>query len=128
MKIYIDHVPLASCIVSTIQGQPATKPKIVLFDTGADGSWMKQDALPPGAVPKKGRTTSSATLAGDMQSNLTVELQGIVFPDFFKTRRIDKWEVKVFNAPCRYDAIFGRDLLQELGLIISFQTNARTCK
>ena len=68
MKIYIDHVPLASCIVSTVQGQPATKPKIVLFDTGADGSWMKQDAVPPGAVPKKGRTTSSATLAGDMMT------------------------------------------------------------
>ena len=113
-------------MVSSIQNQPSGKPLIVLSDTGADSSWLKFKALPPGAIPKKGRAVSSSALAGNVESNLSAELQGIVFPDFFKTRRIDRWPVKVFKAECRYDAIIGRDLLQELGLVIDFKNGKMT--
>jgi hypothetical protein len=56
-----------------------------------------------------------------MNSNLTVNLERIVLPEFFKTCVIDSIEAKVFHADCRFDAIIGRDLLSELGLVLDFK-------
>ena len=56
-----------------------------------------------------------------MESNLSVTMERLVFPEFFKTRVIDKLEAKVFHTDCRYDAIIGRDMLDEMGLILDFK-------
>ena len=123
MKLYVDNVPLASCIVQFMQKQQLKKPYIVLFDSGSSHTWWNGKSLPKGCVPQRGKTVSSTTLAGDMQTNLIAKLEGITFPEFFKTRKIDSVEARVFHADCRYDAIIGRDLLEEMGLILDFKNS-----
>ena len=106
-NIYQDEVPMALCLVNTMAKQPARKPFVVLMDSGASHTWWNIKSLPPGCVPKKVETSSSSTLAGDLKSNLQVELEDVVFPEFFKTRRICKIDARVFTDECRYDAIIG---------------------
>ena len=62
----------------------------------------------------------SLTLAGEMDSSLTVQLQGLSFPEFFKKRTMDL-ECRVFQSYCRYDAIIGRDLMSEIGVKLDFK-------
>ena len=50
-------------------------------------------------------------------------MDGITFPEFFKTRKIDTVEARVFHADCRYDAIIGHDMLSEMGLMLDFKNN-----
>ena len=56
-----------------------------------------------------------------MTSNRTVKLEGISFPEFFKTRMIDEFKCRAFDADCRYDAIIGRDLMAQIGMILDFK-------
>ena len=102
---------MALCLVSAVSKTASRKPYVVLFDSGSSHSWWNIKSLPPGCVPRKVAASSSATLAGNMTSNLEVDLQDITFPEFFKTRRICKITARVFPAECRFDAIIGRDAL-----------------
>ena len=123
LDIYNDNVPMASCIVQFVQKQMLNRPMVILFDSGSTTTWISAKAMPKGAVPTVGDATTSSTLAGEMNSNLTVKLERIVFPEFFKTRIIDSVDAKVFHADCRFDAIIGRDMLSELGLVLDFKNN-----
>ena len=102
---------MALCMVHTMSKQMSRKPFCVLFDSGASHTWWNIKSLPPGCVPWKVESTSSATLAGDMTSNLEVDLEDVTFPEFFKSRRLSKRKARVFTAECHYDAIIGRDVL-----------------
>ena len=123
MKLYVDNVPLASCVVQLMQKQQSKKSYVVLFDSGSSHTWWNGKSLPKGCVPQRGESVSSTTLAGEMQTNLTTKLEGITFPEFFKTRKISSVDARVFHADCRYDAIIGRDLLEEMGLVLDFKNS-----
>ena len=121
IRIYVDDVPMASCIVQLFQKKENRRPFIVLFDSGSSHTFWNIKSLPKGCVPLKVDAVQSSTLAGPMQSQLEVTLEHIVFPEFFRTRQVREVQAKVFNADCRYDAIIGRDMLKEMGLIIDFK-------
>ena len=121
IDIYNTNVPMASCIVQFVQKQIMNRPMVVLFDSGSTKTWISAKAMPKGAVPTVGEATTSSTLAGEMNSNMTVNLERLVFPEFFKIRIINSVEAKVFHADCCFDAIIGRDLLSELGLVLDFK-------
>ena len=59
-----------------------------------------------------------------MQSKLAVTIEGLVFPEFFKQRVFDKVEARVFHNECRYDAIIGRDVLTEMGIVLDFKNQS----
>ena len=117
---------MALCEVGSVSKQSSRKPYVVLFDSGASHSWWNIKSLPPGTVPKKVEAATSSTLAGDMKSNLQVKLEDITFPEFFKSRRLCTLDARVFTAECRYDAIIGRDVLRDIGLILDFKKNTMT--
>lgn len=112
---------MASCLVNALNKQVSRKPYIVLFDSGSTCSWWNAKSLPPGCVPRKVQAISSSTLNGKMSSNLEVDLENVVFPQFFKTRRLSKFSARVFTTHCRYDAIIGRDIMSEMGLVLNFK-------
>ena len=114
---------MALCMVGSMMKKACAKPLVVLFDSGSSHTWWNIKAIPGGAVPRKVPSSSSSTLAGDLKSNLEITLEDLIFPEFFKTRRLGKVEARVFTAECRYDAIIGRDVLREMGLKIDFENN-----
>jgi len=60
-------------------------------------------------------------MAGTIDSSLFVTLERIQLLEFDKQTTIDGLNAVVFDAPCRYDAILGRDFLRKIGLEISFK-------
>ncbi|KAG7358966.1 hypothetical protein IV203_015555 [Nitzschia inconspicua] len=49
-----------------------------------------------------------------------VNLKDVSFPEFSHTRRLPNVKCYVFDAPCRYDLIIGRDALRDCGMMIDF--------
>ena len=64
---------------------------------------------------------TGATVAGTFSSSLALQLDQIVFPEFFKQRSLNDVSVRIFTSECRYDIIFGRDVCTRLGLHIDFE-------
>jgi hypothetical protein len=97
-----------------------TRRLIVLFDPGSTQSHMKGDALPKGATPRVHQQMRQATtLGGETNCNRSVALQGITFPEFTRSMKVDAHEFWIHNnSNVRYDVIIGRDLLTELKLDI----------
>ena len=121
--IYRDEIPMALCMINSVSKQASRRPYVVLFDSGSSTTWWNVKALPPGATPRRVETTACHTLAGNMSSTMEVDLEEVTFPEFFRTRRLDKFTARVFTAECRYDAIIGRDVLQDMGLKMDFKNN-----
>ena len=67
---------------------------------------------------------TSQTLAGTFTSNQEVQLEQVMLPEFFKTRKLDHVNAKIFDTQCCYDMILGRDLLNDLGLILEFKNES----
>ena len=111
---------MALCLVGTMQKHVTHKPFVVLFDSGSSHTWWNIRSIPGGVVPRKVEKSSSATLAGNMESNLEITLEDITLPEFFRKRRIGTMEARVFTAECWYDAIIGRDMLREIGMKLDF--------
>jgi transcriptional regulatory protein LevR len=83
---------MAACIVQFVQKQLLNRPMVILFDSGSTKTWISAKAMPKGAVWTVGKATTSSTLTGKMNLNLTVNLERIVFPEFFSV------EAKVYHA------------------------------
>ena len=79
--------------------------------------------LPKGAVPSplENGPVRFQTVAGMLQSQRKVFLSDILLPEFDKTKQINGSGAYVFDSPCRYDMILGRDLLHKIGLNIDFE-------
>ena len=121
--IYRDEIPMALCMVNSVAKQPSQQSYVVLFDSGSSTTWWNVKSLPPGASPRRVETTACHTLAGNMSSSMELDLEEITFPEFFRTRQLGKITARVFTAECRYDAIIGRDVLQDMGLKMDFKNN-----
>ena len=121
MEAKEDEIPITTCTAENIQKTFTKKPFLVLLDSGAHGSWWNAKSLPKGCSPKRVESVQSSTLAGTMESNLAVTVENITFPEFFRTRKLMEVEARVFHTPCRYDAILGREVLKEMGIILNFK-------
>ena len=121
-----DLIPMSIALVSTIQNQPHERPLLVLFDSGSHGTWYNGKALPKGVNSKTVDSITGSTMAGTFKSNQEVSIGDLILPEFHRSRRIDGVKARIFNAPCRYDLILGRDTLRKIGFQDDFKNNMMT--
>ena len=121
----VEHIPITVLIAQRAQQQPLmTRPFLCLLDSGATGCWISRARLPQHIQGKRVAEITSQTLAGTFTSNQEIQLEQVMLSEFFKTRKIDYVQAKIFTTPCRYDMIFGRDLLNDLGIILDFKNKS----
>ena len=98
-------------IARTIQHTESRRLLCVLFDLGGSHTLIHSRCLPKGCSPivNQTGTQSLQTIAGSFVSNRKVYIKELVLPEFDKTKRIDGIEAFVFDSPCNYDVILGRD-------------------
>ena len=89
-KINQEFIPMVLVMPTTIQkvhcdGQPL----LCLLDSGATSSWVARKQLPKGMFGRTVQTVTNQTMARTFSSNQQVKLEGVVFPEFFWTRRLD---------------------------------------
>ena len=70
--------------------------------------------------------TTNQTLARTFSSNKELTLYNAILPEFHRSRHINKITTKIFHQKCRYDMIIGRDLLNELGIVLNFNDKTIT--
>ena len=121
-----DEVPMAFCVVGSISKQALTKPLVVLFDSGASHTWWNIKSLPKGTVSCRVELSTSDTPAGSVTTKPAVAVENVAFPEFFKSRKLSATDARAFTTKCRYDAIIGRDALQDLGLVLNFKNKKMT--
>ena len=100
------------------------RPFLCLLDSGATGCWVSRTRLPPNIQGKKVAEITSLTLAGTFTSNKEIQLEQVMLPEFSKTRKVDYVQAKIFTTPCQYDMILGRDLLNDLVIILDYKNNS----
>ena len=54
-----------------------------------------------------------STLAGEMNVHQMIKLRDVRLPEFDKNRRIECQKALIFDNPCRYDMIIGRDFINK---------------
>ena len=59
-------------------------------------------------------------------ANEEVKLHDVVLPKFHKTRRLQTLMAKIFDQGCHYDMILGRNLMNELGIVLNFDNKSMT--
>ena len=118
-----NEVPTTLAVVKYIQNFESKRLMRVLFDSGGSHSLIHSSCLPPGACPSllpEGKKALQ-TIAGTFQSQREVYCKGIALPEFNKTRSVDGVSCFVFDAPCNYDIILGRDFLSAAGVNMNFE-------
>ena len=89
----------------------------ILLDSGASGSILSKKLTHKlQIIPGKG--TSWMTMAGPITTTDTVKTT-FILPEFHPHRSIE-WTFNVTPMTMNYDAILGRDVLEELGMQIDF--------
>ena len=117
-----DLVPSVLMLCRSIQQQESKRLLRVLLDSGGSHSLIHSRVLPKGATPMVLPSVRPVnTIMGQFQANRKVYLREIVLPEFDKTRRADGLEAYVFDSPCRYDMILGRDFLSLIGMQLDFR-------
>ena len=118
----VEHIPITVLIAHCVQQQPLMNhPFLCLLDSGAAGCWTSRARLPQNIQGKTVDQVTSQTLAGTFTSNQEVQFEQVMLPEFFKTRKLDHVNAKIFDTQCRYDMILGCNLLNDLGLILDFK-------
>jgi hypothetical protein len=111
----LGSVPCSVMIVRDIQNRQCLRLLKVLFDSGSDSTLVHANCLPPGANPALLKEPVFAhTTAGTMKSKRTVWMANMILPEFDKHRQIDHCNAIVFDAPCNYDVIMGRDVMAKI--------------
>ena len=67
---------------------------------------------------------TNQTLAGNDIANEEVKLHDILLPEFHKTRCLQTLTAKVFDNRCSYDMILGQNLMNELGIVLDFNSKS----
>jgi hypothetical protein len=87
------------------------------MDPGSDCCYVHERALPKGAAPKITKSSPVKTLNGTTKCNRVVKLDGLILPEFSRSRRIDNAFVYfVSNQDMNTDMILGNDFLQAIGI------------
>ena len=120
-----EYVPCTVMQTQYVQGKEMEKPMVILFDPGSTRSYIRKQILPEGTTPSIHREELLATtLSVESKTNRSVQLQNVIFPEFTRSLRLEKCELWVFDSTnVQYDAIIGRDLLQELKMDICYSDN-----
>ncbi len=95
-----DCVPFTLMLPAFIHSVKNEEPLVVLFDSGSSHTWVSHRRLPKGIQGRTNKSVTSQTLAGPLKGSQEVDLHGIVFPEFFKTRSIEKLTTRVFHTEC----------------------------
>ena len=117
-----DVIPSTLLVARRIQHKESKRLLRVLFDSGGSHTLIHSHCLPLGATPTLlSAKQSLQTVAGTFASQRQVYLEEILLPEFDSKTRIEGLHAYVFDAPCNYDVIVGRDLLNNVGIDLSFQ-------
>jgi hypothetical protein len=120
-----DLAPSILFVPRFIQQHQAGLPLISLLDPGSNVTFIHRRTLPPGAVPLVLSTQATGnTIAGTFNSKNEVWLDDIILPEFTRSRHIKTQRALVFDTPCPYDVILGRDFLRHTGIDVKFSTNS----
>ena len=115
--------PASLLVARTIQEVASGKVLRVLFDSGASHTLIHRSALPPACQPHQMNSVQTKTAAGNFAIDQSVVLKNLYLPEFSKTKKMNSVKAFVFQAPCSYDIILGRDFLSDMGLLIDFVTH-----
>ena len=110
-----------SHIQETVINQP---PMLCLLDSGATGCWISREKLPSMIRTNKIPAIINQTLAGNFTANESVMLKNVLLPEFHRTHRLDTLQAKIFDQTCRYDMILGHDLMNDLGIVLNFESKS----
>ena len=106
-----------SHVQDTIFNQP---PMLCLLDLGATGCWISRKKLPSTICTNKIPAVTNQTLAGSFAANESIILKNVLLLAFHRTRRLETLQAKIFDQTCRYDMILGRNLMNDLGIVLNF--------
>ena len=99
-------------------------PFLCLLDSGATGCWISRSNLPPDICTYHVAPVTNQTLAGNFTANEEIKLHDILLPEFHKTRCLQTLTAKVFDNGCCYDMILGRNLMNDLGIMLDFNNKS----
>jgi len=118
-------IPMLMVQVGTSLGLPKPKDFIVLLDSRASGSVISSEITKKLRIVKGPKCVWN-TAAGPMETNLKTKVQ-FMLPELSETKLIE-WNMHIVNSKTmNYDIIIGRDMLEELGiLIIDFKSKLIT--
>ena len=92
----LQNIPITVLIAHRVQQQPLVNhPFLCLLDSGATGCWISHTRLLQNIRGKTVDQVTSQTLAGTFTSNQEVQLEQVMLPEFFKTRKLDHVNVKI---------------------------------
>ena len=111
----------SSCHTSKAVSQP---PMLCLLDSGVTGCWISWKKPPSMIHTNKIPAIANLTLAGSFMANESVILKNILLPEFHCTHRLDTLQAKLFDQMCHYDMILGRDLMNDLGVVLNFDAKS----
>ena len=100
---------------------------LALMDSGSSFTLIHRSCLPPGCVPERlPMIQATQTAAGNFHFNHRVYLSDLHFPEFSRSLRINGMAAMVFDAPCKYDMIIGRNWMIPNKFDIKFSTQTMT--
>ncbi len=117
----IDKIPYSFVLIGSAKNHKMTKPLLCLFDSGSTSSWIKKSSIPAGCNGTTTTVVTGQTMAGTFTSNQALTCNNVSFPEFFRARSFESVGARIFFSECRYDVIFGRDLISQMGLILDFK-------
>ena len=116
-----EFIPMVLLMSATIQKVCCNGQLLLcLLDSGATSSWIARKQLPKGVFSRTVQTVSNQTRARTFSSNQQVELEGVVFLEFFWMWRLDNIKARIFNSDCHYDMNISHDVLNALGISMDF--------
>ena len=105
-----------------------TRPQtlLCLLDSGATSCRINSTVIPENTQGITVSETTNQTLAGTFSANNELTLYNAILPEFYRSRHMNKITMKICHQECRYDMIIGRDLLNELGIVLNFNDKTIT--
>jgi hypothetical protein len=118
-------VPIVIAHVNTRLGKPSIHRIKALLDSGASATIITKEHVKKLRLNKSSSTTWT-TKAGDFTTRSTCKIK-FSLPEFYENRIVE-WTTHVDDSvgPHKYDMIIGRDLLDALGLDMSFRDQTIT--
>ena len=93
---------------------------LCLLDSGATGCWISRKKLPPTIHANKIPAITNQILAGSFTADESIILKNVPLSEFHRTRRSDTLQAKIFDQTCCYNMILGRDLMNDLSIVLNF--------
>ena len=111
--------PIVTAHINTRLGKPKIHRIKVLLDSGASATIITKEHVKKLRLQHSTSTTWN-TKAGNFTTNATCKIK-FSLPEFYENRLVD-WTAHVDDSdgPHKYDMIVGRDLLENLGLVLNF--------